>query len=97
MENKNFTKAEGDLLKDGSLKFTMNPDHGYRGGYYVKIADNATEDEIQKAKEDVVDVICSEIRRIALEKEDFFIIKDASDGCGKTVAAKFELPTVKSI
>lgn len=94
--NKKLEKVEGDL-KDGSLKFTRKSEHGYIGGYYVEIADNATEDEIKKAKEHVVDVICSDIRRIASESEDFFIIKEALVGCGKTVAAKFELPSVKSI
>jgi hypothetical protein len=97
MTNEKF-KVEGDLIKDGRIKFTREvPVHGYLGGYYVKVANNATEEEINKAKEDVVDAICCDIRRIASERDDFFIIKEADDCQYNTIAAKFELPTVKSI
>ena len=69
--------------------------HGMLIGDYVKVDKDATAEEIEKAKEKVVESLCNEIHRIAKERDDFFIIHNVDDG--KTIAAKFELPTVKSI
>ena len=77
--------------------------HGMIGGYYVEIPFKATEEELEKAKDFVVEALCNQIREIAKEREDFFIIKTGERFPGldnekvTTVAAKFELPTVKSI
>lgn len=100
MENKDFVRAEGDLFKDGRVKFTMNPKHGYTGGSYRMTKGEASEEEISRMKEAVVEEICAEIRRIAKEREDFFIIKSGArfpgldESIATTVGAKFVLPTV---
>lgn len=87
---------------DGKYAVVHNRDPGYLGGYYVRMDKIASEEEIALAKEMVVEEICKEIRKIANEREDFFIIKQGArfpglfDEIITTVGAKFILPTVKS-
>jgi hypothetical protein len=77
------------------------PDHGYMGGYYLKTEGEASDEEIALMKDTVVEEICNEIRKIAKERDDFFIIKRGANLPGlddtivTTVAAKYILPTVK--
>ena len=77
--------------------------HGMLCGYYVETIGEASEKNIAKAKKLVVKKICKQIREIAREREDFFIIKKGARFPGldeeivTTVGAKYELPTVKSI
>ena len=103
MENKmKLERVEGNL-KDGRIKFTMAPNHGYLGGSYRMTEGEASEEEIALMKDVVVEEICNEIRKIAKERDDFFIIKTGARFPGideavvTIVSAKFELPTVKSI
>lgn len=102
MENsKNFIRVDDG--HNGNPKFVMaNPNREYVGGHYVMTPGEATEEEIALMKEQVVEKICNDIRKIAKEREDFFIIKtDArfpglNDEIATTVGAKFILPTVKA-
>ena len=80
---------------------TQENKHGMLCGYYVEVQGEVSEEEITRAKELVVEEICNQIREIAREREDFFIIKNGARFPGldeeivTTVGAKFELPTVK--
>ena len=103
MKNIENFKVEGDLAKDGRIKFTRKePVHGYLGGSYRMTEGEASEEEIALMKDTLVEEICNEIRKIAKERDDFFIIKVGARFPGvdeeivTTVGAKFELPTVKA-
>ena len=67
---------------------------GSEYGHFVEIEGDATDEDITKAKQEVVERLCATIRDIAQKRDDFFIIKDAPFKKGMTVAAKFILPTV---
>ena len=102
MENKTkIERVEGNL-NDGRIKFTMAPAHGYLGGSYRMAEGKASEEEIALMKVAVVEEICNEIRKIAKERDDFFIVKQGERFPGlsneemTTVGAKFQLPTVKT-
>lgn len=67
---------------------------GSEYGHFVEIEGDVTEEDITKAKQEVVEHLCATIRDIAQKRDDFFIIKDAPFKKGMTVAARFILPTV---
>lgn len=67
---------------------------GSEFGHFVLIEGTPTEEDIDKAKQEVVEHLCATIRDIAKGRDDFFIIKNAPFEKGVTVAAKFILPTV---
>lgn len=101
MEDNKYT-----ILKDspdGHIRASKNaPDQGYLGGCYLSIEGEASEEEIARMKEAVVEQMCEDIRKLAREREDFFIIKKGERFPGldntiiTTVAAKYILPTVKN-
>ena len=99
--NKTFARVEDSPNGNPRFVKTTQKDHGFLGGNYVGIPGVASEEEIALMKEKVVEEVCNEIRRIAKEREDFFIIKTGArfpgldDSIHTTVAAKFVLPTVK--
>ena len=72
----------------------------YLGGYYLCADGEASDEEIAKAKEAVVDEICNQIREIAKTRDDFFIVKKGERFPGldntiiTTVGAKYILPTI---
>lgn len=78
-------------------------DRGFLGGYFLKTDGEASDEEIAMMKEAVVEEICKEIRQLAKEREDFFIIKKGANFPGldntivTTVGVKYILPTVKGI
>lgn len=86
-----------ERVADNKFVKTEDQNRGLYEGYVVHIPHEATEEDIAKAKEEVVDNVCRIIRGIASERDDFFIIKESFIGDGITVAAKFILPTVKDI
>ena len=67
---------------------------GSEYGHFVALEGDTTEEDIAKAKQEVVEHLCETIRDIAKKRDDFFIIKNMPFRKGKTVAAKFILPTV---
>ena len=100
-ENNKYTRLEDG--PNGSIRAIKNePDKGFLGGYYLKTEGEASDEEIAMMKEAVVEGMCEEIRKIAREREDFFIIKKGANFPGlddttiTTVAAKYILPTVKN-
>jgi hypothetical protein len=99
-ENNKYTIVENN--PDGSIKaFKNEPKRGYLGGCYFATEGEVSEKEIAMMKEAVIDKVCEDIRKIAREKEDFFIIKKGERFPGldntimTTVAAKYMLPTVE--
>ncbi len=101
-ENNKYTRLEDG--PDGSIRAIKNePNRGYLGGCYFAIEGEASEEEIAKMKEAVVERMCEDIRKIAREREDFFIIKKGAIFPGldntikTTVAAKYILPTVEKV
>ena len=99
-ENDKYTRLEDS--PDGHIRAVKNePDRGFMGGCYYATEGEASEEEIARMKEAVVDRMCEDIRKLASEKEDFFIIKKGERFPGldntiiTTVAAKYILPTVK--
>ena len=100
-ENNKYT-----ILKDspdGHIRAFKNaPDHGFLGGRYLVTEGEASEEEIAKMKEAVVEQLCEDIRNLAREREDFFIIKKGERFPGvdntvlTSVAVKYILPTVKN-
>lgn len=102
MELKDTIEMKGTTeIPTGPIKNPKAKDHGYLGGCYVSVDGVATEEEIARMKEHVVEEMINEIRKIAKTREDFFIIKTGErfpglfDEIVTTVAVKFELPTVK--
>ena len=101
---KEYTTERGRHIKkmsDGSIFVEpSNRGRGYMGGAYLMTKGNASEEEIAFMKEKVVEDVCNEIRKIAKEREDFFIIKAGprvpglDDEIVTTVGAKYLLPTV---
>ena len=101
---KEYTTEGGRHIKEMSdgriLVEPSNPVRGYIGGAYLMTKGNASEEEIARMKEKVVEDMCNEIREIAKEREDFFIIKTGprfpglDDVIVTTVGAKYILPTV---
>lgn len=69
--------------------------HGALYGTYVKIDGEPTEDELSQAKSELVDTLCSMIREIAKENDDFFIIKKTLDGDATTVGVKIAVPSIE--
>lgn len=73
--------------------------HGIQIGCYYEALDEPTEEVLAVLKEKAVNKICREIRKIAKENDDFFIVKTGENfALGKlttTVGVKVELPTVK--
>lgn len=65
-------------------------------GFAVMKEGEASAEEIEEAKEIILDYLCDCIRNVAKRKPDeFFIIKNPDEMSGKkTVGAKFILPTV---
>jgi hypothetical protein len=89
--------AEQESTKEFPTGPVENPkakDHGYMGGYYYRIEGKPSAEMLAIFKDKVVKKICDQISKIAENCEDFFIIKEYEGG--KTVGAKFELPTVKA-
>ncbi|MEE0968153.1 MAG: hypothetical protein U0M06_02115 [Clostridia bacterium] len=92
-----FNGAEGEKHTEFPLGVIENPkakDHGYMGGYYYRIEGKPSDELLEIFKEKVVKKICDQISDVAEKCEDFFIIKEYEGG--KTVGAKFVLPTVKA-
>ena len=81
-------------LPSGAIENPKAKDHGYMGGYYYRIEGKPSAELLVIFKDKVVKKICDQISEIAENCEDFFIIKEYEGG--KTVGAKFELPTVKA-
>lgn len=88
--------ADDKFVKKG------NQDQGYLGGCYLATEGEASEEEIARMKEAVVEQMCEDIRKLAREREDFFIIKKNGERVPgldgniiTTVAVKYLLPTVK--
>ena len=70
----------------------MADGYGTVRGRYVVVENEVTE---EVAKEIVLQGLIEDIKKIAKENPDFFIIKKAEAIFPHTVGAKFYLPTVK--
>ena len=87
-------------MSDGRVLVEDRSRKEYLGGCCRMTEGNASEDELAQMKERLLDDVCAEIRKIAKEHDDFFIIKTGEKCPGldnmivTTVAAKFILPTV---
>ena len=87
-------------MSDGRILVEDRSRKGYLGGGYLMTEGNASEDELAQMKERLIEDVCAEIRKVAKEHDDFFIIKTGEKFPGldntivTTVAAKFILPTV---
>ena len=73
---------------------------GYIFGHYLGFENTPTEEEMEAAKETVVEVLCDAIRRLSRTyPEEFFIIKDTSNfpvgSMVCTVGAKLIAPTIE--
>jgi hypothetical protein len=89
MEKLVFTKnSDGNLVAEPMYK-----PQGTMFGALAYIKGEATEEKLAKAKEIVVDEVCEIIRKIARERDDFFIIKSFEEKT--SVGHKFFLPTVE--
>ena len=103
MGNRKFVRMPDG--PNGSLRFAQTTPNdvysdSFLGGCFVKVHGEASAEEIARMKEKVVEDVCNEIRKIANERDDFFIVKVGKDfiSCDEivtTVAAKYLLPTVK--
>lgn len=76
---------------------------GYVFGNYEATDRIPSTEEIEKAKERVVEKLCEEIRKLSKEyPEEFFIIHDAADfpfpigNTVMTIGAKLIAPTIKN-
>ena len=68
-------------------------------GMFVRVEGKCTAEQLEDAKETLVNRVCDAIREIAAKNDDFFIIKDSSsmpifEEEYTSVACKFFLPTV---
>ena len=68
-------------------------DHGAIYGTYLKIDGEPTDDKLTQAKSALVETLCSMIRAIAKENDEFFIVNKTE--IGTTVGVKIEIPTIK--
>ena len=100
MKENKYTRLEDG--PDGSIRAVKNtPDRGYLGGGLLRTEGEASDEEIAMMKEALVEGMCKEIRQLAKEREDFFIIKKGANFPGlddtivTTVGVKFILPTVR--
>lgn len=89
-----------ERVADNKFVKKLNQDQGYLGGCYLATEGEASEEEIARMKEAVVEQMCEDIRKLARERKDFFIIKNGErlpglDNTITTVAVKYMLPTVK--
>ena len=68
-------------------------------GCYYEIKGEATEEVIADIKKKVVNQLCRDIRKIAKENDDLFIVKTLPhlllSEITTTVGVKVELPTIK--
>ena len=73
---------------------------GYIFGHYLGFENTPTKEEMEVAKEAVVEALCGEIRRLSnTYPEEFFIIEDTSNfpvgSMVCTVGAKLIAPTIE--
>lgn len=74
---------------------------GYCFGTFEAFCFKATTEQLEMAKEKIVNFLCDEIRRLSKEyPEEFFIIKDTSDfpidNSVLTIGAKLIAPTISN-
>ena len=82
-------------MSDGRILFSpVKKAPGTQYGTYEVIYGEVTKEKLAEAKAKVVDDVCRMIRKIAEERDDFFIVKRTEEDCSTTVAHKFYLPTV---
>lgn len=80
MDTKHETKVI-ETMSDGTLRVTdtTKKDKGSQYGSYVKLAIDASEKDIKKAKKYLTNQMCAEIRKLA-KRDDFFFIRECPEG-----------------
>lgn len=91
-----ITSVEGDLKKDGNMTIHFErPEREkvFWGGSLRSKEGEVSDKDIEAMKKEVVDEVCDTIRKLAAEREDFFIVKKHEGGT--SVGTQFQLPTVR--